>query len=642
MTKQILFFIILFSLISFQVIGQSQKLDTSGASIQLYKELVERGSYFSVIPELEKLTLKFPQNQKVSLVLAEAYQAARLPAKAAQVFESAYNPKSKTSAKLILPIIQNYYDAGNYSKAKSWIEQIDKRRDADGNSKARAKQIALSINEMLKADTISSRYAMDTSFKFPNSGYADFAPVRFNDSTLIFSSLRLDSVTSYDPALTNFNTTKIFVYKQAGANFDNIEAPKSLNGLGIHAGNGSFTPDRRHFYFSRCIEKSNGKLYCAIYLADFQAGKFKNIRKLDAAINKPGSSNSQPFVVTSQVKNTLIETLYFVSDRKGGSGGKDIYVATYNTKKEKFGNASNLGKTINTAGEELSPFIDEPTGHLYFSSNFHTGYGGSDVFLSRKVGNGFGKPINLGKPVNSASDDSYFRFDGASGAFLSSNRLGAHELESSICCEDIFYLKRLPKLDSVQWLAYQKAAKDVSKPIAMVEPKIIEPEPIVKPDPIPPVDSKNAPLPIVTNQIGKVDLKTKNDSKGIDKQTTTLMKAISQNIQFEPGSNRITKNTLPHLDSLSSLLKLNKNFKLSLTGHTDSKGSKVLNTKLSKNRAEAVKLYLVEKGVEKSRITTIAKGPLVPLFPNQKPDGSDNPEGRAKNRRVTLNLIKSK
>jgi len=638
MTKQIALTLIFSVWICFRVSGQAQKLDTSKASIQLFKELIERGSYFSAIPELEKLNSRFPLNQNISLVLAEAYQAARLPEKAASSYEAAYNPKSKSSVKILLPIVQNYYNAGNYSKAKSWIEQIDKRRDADGNTKTRAKLILQSIEEISKVDTISSRYAMDTSYKFPNSGYADFAPGRMNDSTLIFSSLRIDSVVNYNPALTNFNTTKIFVYRQAGANFDNIESPKSLNSLGVHTGNGSFTPDKRHFYFTKCIENRNGKLNCAIYLADVLEGKFKNVRKLDGSINKSGSSNTQPFVVTSLLKNTMIETLFFVSDRKGGSGGKDIFMATYNIKKGSFGNAANLGKVINTSGDEQSPFIDEPTGHLYFSSNFHTGYGGSDVFLSRKLGNAFGKPINLGKPVNSAADDVFFRFDGSSGAFIASNRKGAHELEGSICCEDIFYMKRLPKLDSIQWLAFQKAAKEISKPIAKVTPKNVVPESIVKQEVK--VEPKKYETPL--NQIGKVDLKKKNDSKGIDNKTTTLMKAISQNIQFEPGSNRVTVSTLPHLDSLSSLLKLNKNYKLILTGHTDSKGSKAINTRLSKDRAEAVKNYLVEKGVEKSRISTIAKGPLVPLFANKKPDGSDNPEGRSKNRRVTLNLIKTK
>lgn len=645
MIKLYLFSTLLALQVGLQVFAQNNPSDTSKAAIQALREQVEKGSYFTAIPALENIRKANPQNQKINQLLAEAYEDARQPEKAAQAYEAAYNPKTKGSAKLMLPIVQNYYNAGNYTKARLWVEQIDKRKDADGPTKTRAKALALSMDEMSRVDTISSRYAMDTSYKFPNSGYADFAPVRMNDSTLVFSSLRNDSVAYYDPALPNFNTTKVFVYRQSGSHFDNMEAPKILTPPGQHSGNGSFTPDGRHFYFSRCVEGENGKLFCAIYMAEVEKGKFKNVKKLDGAINKPGSSSSQPFVVTTTMKNTMIETLYFVSDRKGTTGGNDIWVSTYNPKKKKFGNAANLGRAVNTAGDEQSPFIDEATGNLYFSSNYHTGYGGQDVFLARKAGNSFGKPINVGKPVNSSSDDSYFRFDGREGAFICSNRKGAHELEGSICCEDVFYLKRLPKLDSVQWLAFQKAAREGIKPVVKPVEALVKEVPVQKPETIgETVVMETKPVAVAKEevQVGKVDLKTKNDSKGVNKQTTNLMKAISQNIQFEAGSNRLTVATMPHLDSLASLLKQNKNYRLTLTGHTDSKGSKALNTKLSKTRAETVKAHLVAKGVEKNRIAIVAKGPLVPLFPNKKPDGSDNPEGRAKNRRVTLELKKLK
>ena len=619
------------------VCGFSQ-IDTSRSTFQNLKNQVARGSYFSAIPVLEGIRKAYPGNQKFAQLLGEAYQEARLPAKAASTLESAYNPKIKGSAKLLIPIIQNYYNAGNYDKAKIWIDQLDKRRDADGTAKARGKFLSNAIDEISKADTVSSRFQLDTNFRFPNSGYADFSPVRMNDSTLVFSSLRQDSVASFDPAVTNFLTTRIYVYRQSDLNFDHLESPRLLTPPGVHSGNGSFTPDGRHFYFTRCLETESGKLNCAIYLADVVKGKFENIRKLDGAINKPGSSNSQPFVVTTTVKNTLIETLYFVSDRKGGAGGKDIWVSTYNLKKRKFGNAANLGRLVNSAGNDQSPCLDEKNGHLYFTSDYHPGFGGYDVFLSRKAGNGFGKPINLGKPVNSMADDSYFQLNGGHGAFLSSNRAAGHVLDLQVCCEDVFYVKRLPYLDSLSWVAYQKSVRDPQKP-SPVTPQVAEMketpvEPVIAP---PPVAVMPKPEEI---KIGKLDQKTKNDSKGVNQQTTILMKAISQNIQFEPGSNTLTANTLPHLDSLASFLKQNPIYRLTLTGHTDNKGSKALNLKLSKTRAEKVKSYLVSKGADQTRIATVAKGPLVPLFPNNKPDGTDYPEGRAKNRRVSLDLRK--
>lgn len=633
--KSLPFFVFAFLVLCAPVAGFAQ-IDTSRSTYQNLRNQIARGSYFSAIPVLEGIRKVYPGNQKFTQLLGEAYQEARLPAKAASTLESAYNPKAKGSAKLLVPIIQNYYNAGNYDKAKIWIDQLDKRRDADGTAKARGKFLSAAMDEISKADSVSSRFQLDTNFRFPNSGYADFSPVRMNDSTLVFSSLRQDSVASFDPAVTNFLTTRIYVYRQSDLNFDHLESPRILTPPGVHSGNGSFTPDGRHFYFTRCLETESGKLNCAIYLADVVNGKFENIRKLDGAINKPGSSNSQPFVVTTTVKNTLIETLYFVSDRKGGAGGKDIWVSTYNLKKRKFGNAANLGRLVNSAGNDQSPCLDEKTGHLYFTSDYHPGFGGYDVFLSRKAGNGFGKPINLGKPVNSMGDDSYFQLNGGHGAFLSSNRAGSHVLDMQVCCEDVFYCKRLPYLDSLSWVAYQKTVREPKKPDAVIpqmaeinETKTVVAPPTVMPEP-----------KVEEIRIGKLDLKTKNDSKGVNLQTTILMKSISQNIQFEPGSNTLTTNTLPHLDSLASFLKQNPIYRLTLTGHTDNKGSKALNLRLSKTRAEKVKSYLVSKGADQTRIATVAKGPLVPLFPNQRPDGSDYPEGRAKNRRVSLDLKK--
>lgn len=621
--------------------SQTVQVDTSTSTWLSLKKQVEHGSYFTAIPALKKIVAAYPKHQKSQQLLGEALQECRLHAEAAAAFEAAYNPKAKGSARLLLPILQNFYQAGNPEKTKTWAAEIEKRRDADGPTKAKAKQVLVALDEIARADSISSRYMMDTTFRFPNSGYSDFAPGRMNDSTLVFSSLRQDSVAFYDPAAANFNTTRIHIYRTTSSpTFEKIEAPRVLSPPGIHSGNGSFTPDGKHFYFSRCFDGADGKLHCAIYQAEVANGSFKNVRKLDGAINKSGSNNSQPYVVTTTTRNVLIETLYFVSDRKGGAGGTDIWTATFNPKKKRFSNAVNLGRTVNSPGDEASPYLDEVSNGLYFSSNGHTGHGGFDIFLSKKVGNGFGKPINLGKPVNSAADDRYFRHDGASGAFLASNRKGAHELADAICCEDIFYLKRLPKLDSMQWMAFQQIANSGMSPSAKKQPALDQPLPE---EPVKPVLAEVPPVlepKTAKVEVGKVDPTHKNDSKGVNIQTTNLMKAISQNIQFETGSNRLTTSTLPHLDSLASLLKANKKYRLVLTGHTDNKGSANRNLKLSKLRAEAVKLYLVQKGITKNRISTLAKGPSMPLLPNQNPDGSDNPVNRAKNRRVTLLLKK--
>jgi len=145
-------------------------------------------------------------------------------------------------------------------------------------------------------------------------------------------------------------------------------------------------------------------------------------------------------------------------------------------------------------------------------------------------------------------------------------------------------------------------------------------------------------LPKVSEKPLPAPVKIVNDSKGTDVKTTMILKRISRNIQFEPGSERLTETTKPYLDSLAILMKANKKFTLQLIGHTDDKGGVVKNLNLSKKRAEAVKKYLIGLGVFTEKISTLGMGPKVPLLPNKNSDGSDNPTNRAQNRRVTLKL----
>ncbi len=110
-------------------------------------------------------------------------------------------------------------------------------------------------------------------------------------------------------------------------------------------------------------------------------------------------------------------TVYFVSNRQGGIGGKDIWSASKN-KKGEWGNAVNAGKKINTDKDEISPFIHANGESLYFSSNGRAGLGGLDIYMSEKPGgNDWSEPLNLGYPLNDAHDQVslYISSDGQKG-----------------------------------------------------------------------------------------------------------------------------------------------------------------------------------------------------------------------------------
>jgi hypothetical protein len=147
----------------------------------------------------------------------------------------------------------------------------------------------------------------------------------------------------------------------------------------MHNGNGNFSPDKKKFYFTRCEQVTDSmKMHCDIYLSEFKGGQWSEPQRLDDKINYPGYTNTQPAMGTSKQGDVL----YWVSDRPNGDGGMDIWFSTID-KSGKFSNPQTVGRKINTAGDEATPFYDSKTGVLYFSSNGQIGMGGYDIFKTR-------------------------------------------------------------------------------------------------------------------------------------------------------------------------------------------------------------------------------------------------------------------
>ena len=200
----------------------------------------------------------------------------------------------------------------------------------------------------------------------------------------------------------------------------------------------SFTADGRRVYYTQCDFKSVGKIQCEIYTAAYKDQELLEIEKLGEEVNMTGTNNTQAFLYETKEKT---KTLYFASDRNGGEGKLDIWASRINQKNE-CGKAYNLGKKINTADDEVTPFVDIKTGSLYFSSSWHKGLGGFDIFKSDldSASSTWKEPINMGYPLNSSYNDLYFTFNNALGnGFFVSNRPGSYTGKSATCCNDIYY-----------------------------------------------------------------------------------------------------------------------------------------------------------------------------------------------------------
>ncbi len=300
--------------------------------------------------------------------------------------------------------------------------------------------------------------------------------------------------------------------------------------------------------------------------------------------------------------------LYFISDQMGGQGGKDLWKA------EKSGgvfkNPKNLGTAINTPGNEMFPFMRD-NGELYFSSDYHKGLGGLDIFKAVQDEEGNWSIENMGFPVNSPYDDFGIAFvAGKDQGLFSSNRKGSRK-------DDLYAFVVPPIIYQASGEVFNKETR------AKLDGTTIR---------IIGTDGTNLRM---RAQNGNFQLKLNpateyvfaafregflNDKARLTTQGLTDSKEFRielfltptdapirlNNINYAFGSFDLLPESIVALDSLVTLLELNPTITIELMAHTDHIGSDQFNFDLSQKRAQSVVNYLIEKGISPQRL--VAKG----------------------------------
>ncbi len=372
-------------------------------------------------------------------------------------------------------------------------------------------------------------------------------------------------------------------------------------------------------------------------------------------------------------------TLFFDSNRPGGYGGHDIYMATQNSNGT-WNEPVNLGPTINTALDEESVFIHPDGKTLFFSSNGHQTIGGFDIFKSILENNNWSIPSNLGYPINTASEDKYFSL----GA---SNRRGYYSSvkNDSYGNTDIYIITFLGKEKEVinneenRLLAYRgqgftDASASLTDTAIIEESKLTLVKGTIKNRENMPI---NAVIEIIDNETGEViaqfkpnsqtgkyllslpsgknygmNVKADNflfhsenfdvdDSEGYkDVEMDITMqeekagaKVALRNIFFNTGEWKLKKESFSELDRIVELMQEKPSMKIEVSGHTDNVGSMQMNLQLSKKRAKSVYNYLVEQGIKKERLVYKGYGYSEPIESNK------TAKGRQKNRRTEIKIL---
>lgn len=340
-------------------------------------------------------------------------------------------------------------------------------------------------------------------------------------------------------------------------------------------------------------------------------------------------------------------SIYFASNRPGGLGGIDIYTA-FKNEKGYWEEAINLGPSINTKGDDQTPFIHADNQSLYFSSNGRVGFGGSDIYVSRKkIDGNWTTPVNLGYPINTYDNEGSIAVaSNGSIAYIASDRADSRgeldiykiTLAENTRAYKTWYIKgQIIDATTKKTIAAALAIVDPASGYPMMEMNIDSMGQFVLA--LPYFDSLglkiNSPGHDYLSSILLVDSVKAMAGKTFDFALSPIEKIFTKTFNqvfFETNSAILQKSSSVELDALVGYLKTTLTAQILIEGHTDNTGVTAQNNLLSLQRADAIAHYLEQKGIEPKRISTKGLGATSPIADN------NTAAGRAKNRRTSFTI----
>lgn len=479
---------------------------------------------------------------------------------------------------------------------------------------------------------IPPRGVLTTMGKRINSFMEDYAPnVAKDDQVLLFTSKR----NSHNEGIRVISNEDIFISEINGEGWSEALPFEAINSK-YNEGSATLTKDGKTIYFSRCGAPDsfgNCDLYTSVFQGDTAWSEPKNMGNY---INSDGW-DSHPTLSPTE------DTLYFSSDRRGGFGLADLYYSA----KSPRGNWTppmNLGPIINTRQNEVSPFYHPDHNVLYFSSNGHLlNFGDYDIYKSYKFGVNFSEPINIGPLVNGIGTEFYFTIDKASRDiyYARSEDEGMKNLDLfsfplPMGGQPLANTRFKGRIQTVTGKLPQNVVVSIIDLDEGVEvaPKFARDDGTFEFDLI---NQRNYLVVIQGDDFFRLEkmffLDGETEYEGVIERIASKIEFSS--LEFENGKSDILLSMEPDLQKVFDFLIDHPSFKLNVSGHTDSSGDALLNLTLSQRRADAIKNWIVERGVEPSRINAIGYGSNKPIKAEEKTD-----EDRALNRRVEFEIYR--
>lgn len=502
-----------------------------------------------------------------------------------------------------------------YAEADRWMAKFKEAKSDDSRANKH-----IPSNQLLKE---ISENAGDFELKnlSINTQLSDFGTSLLNGQ-LVFASAR-DNGPKY--GWNNQPFLNLYLARQYAETqnmfSDIIELPGDVNSR-MHESTASFSPDfgtvyftRNNYFRGRLKKDDENTNNLKIYSATFENGEWKNVEPLP--FNSDDYNVSHPYVSQNG------RYLFFASDMNGTIGQSDLYYVEINSDGT-FGTTKNLGNKINTEGRETFPFVDE-NDNLYFASDGHPGLGGLDIFKVENVADFLSNPTldvvvsNVGKPLNSPSDDFAYFSDEASGiGYLSSNRAGG------IGDDDIYafnlnclVILRGIVVDAETGLAIPNATATLSNSLgSQLEKRTLgedavfsfaancAEELLIKGEKEDYLANEIRINVADINKSGFFKIPLSKDKSKLEEGVDLAKLLLLNPIYFDFDKADIRPDAEIELQKIAVAMQQYPQLKIDVRSHTDSRGKDNYNLKLSERRNKATIKYLIETGgIDASRLT---------------------------------------
>ena len=544
-------------------------------------------------------------------------------------------------------------EAGRPEEAERYLEQWFLRSDRELGYEKEAENMLAELN--LKETFLANPVPFNPQpARNLNTRWDEYLAALTPDGSSIYFTRRSKKKNKYDGPGAQLRSVEEF--SSAVSTGEHQGMPAFEEGTALEApfntqyneGGPSITADNRFMVFTICERNpKTGAQNCDLYYTTYEYGVWNGIRPMPEGINRPESWESQPSISPNG------DILYFTSDRKGGYGGLDLYRSTKDANGN-WGVPENLGAAVNTKKNEKSPFIHPDSESLYFASDGHPGMGGYDLFKIQ-IAQGsaqWGKPMNLGYPINTGSDEigMMVTLDGQK-AYFASNKINQSngwdiyffDLYEAVQPEEVVLVRGQLKIDqfasdedpkvllknSVTGESQQLQLSHDDNSFTAVVKKEEAQQVLVQ------VEAKKAAFSAAPLRLSPnfEDEGLHKNEVYIDLEHKDLESGEAYpipHILFETASDRLDAQSELLIASFAEYLLVAPSLRVQIQGHTDNVGDADANLDLSQRRAKRVAQTIIDLGVSSSRITYRGYGEKRPVASN------DSEAGRAQNRRTVF------